>query len=432
MSHVQYAEPNPSTANIKVIGVGGAGGNAVNAMVNAGISGVDFIAVNTDVQDLDASLAHRKIQIGKNITRGLGAGANPSIGQQAVEESKDDVITAIAESDMVFITAGMGGGTGTGAAPIIAEMAREIGALTVAVVTKPFSFEGRPRREKAEDGLTRLRDAVDTLIVIPNDRIFAISEPNTPVTDAFLLADNILLQATRGISDLITEQGYINLDFADVKTIMLNMGDALMGSGTAKGSNRATIAAQEAISSPLLEGVSIKGAVGVLINISAGHSLTLQEVNEAAELIQDHVGEDSNIIFGMVIDESLGEDLRVTVIATGFNSDARQLKTLQKDTKASKRTFAKPVSEPVTKPVHRQQAAPSRPQNPEQLHIVPVENESEKAQPSKGKDDLASSFQMPTFTKKDDAKEPPKGKFEKPSSGPTDFDVPTFLRRSMD
>jgi cell division protein FtsZ len=431
MSLVQFGEEKSSTANIKVIGVGGAGGNAVNAMVNAGISGVDFIAVNTDVQDLEASLAHRKIQIGKNITRGLGAGANPNIGLQAIEENKEDVLAAIADSDMVFITAGMGGGTGTGAAPVIAEIAKELGALTVAVVTKPFSFEGRPRRQKADDGLAKLRDSVDTLIVIPNDRISAITNGNTTMIEAFLMADNILLQATRGISDIITEQGYINLDFADVKSVMLNMGDALMGAGMASGSNRATIAAQEAISSPLLEGVSIKGALGALINISAGNSVTLQEVNEAAELIQDHVGEESNIIFGMVIDPELGDNLRVTVIATGFNSDARQLKTLQKESKTESSPFAKPVvEEKVAKASQRPPIA--RPKDPEQLHIVPL-TEKEDIPTFMEKAESQKPFQAPVFpSKKNEDADIPSGKFEKPSSGPTDFDIPTFLRKSMD
>jgi cell division protein FtsZ len=427
MSFVQFGEPKASTANIKVIGVGGAGGNAVNAMVNAGIDGVDFIVVNTDVQALEASLAHRKIQIGKNLTRGLGAGANPSVGQQAVEENIDDVLAAITESDMVFITAGMGGGTGTGAAPVIAEAARNMGALTVAVVTKPFTFEGKPRREKADEGLERLRSAVDTLIVIPNDRIFAISEPNTPITDAFLLADNILLQATRGISDLITETGYINLDFADVKSIMLNMGDALMGSGTAHGSNRATIAAQEAISSPLLEGVTIKGALGALINITAGPSLTLQEVNEAATLIQEHAGDEANVIFGMVIDPNFGDELRVTVIATGFNSDARQLKTLQQTQKDERSFKPSQVEKHVPKPVKQ---AIAKNEHPEQLHIIPVDEDDVPAFLRKKPEAKPASERQPLSPF--DQKENPTDKFTKPSSAPTNYDIPTFLRNSMD
>jgi len=311
-------------ARMKVVGVGGAGGNAVNRMISAGLEGVEFISVNTDLQALEMSLATNRIQIGASVTKGLGAGANPEVGRRAIEEDRDQVAEALADSDMVFITAGMGGGTGTGAAPVIAEIAKETGALTVGVVTKPFHFEGQRRMSYAERGIVELKEKVDTLIVIPNQRLLEIVSKDVPLVDAFKVADEILLKATKGISDLITVPGLINLDFNDVKTVMAEMGDALMGTGSARGENRAAEAAQAAISSPLLENVSISGARGVLVNISGGPNMTLHEVNEATTIINEAAGEDANIIFGAVIDEKLGDELRVTVIATGLNGSGRE------------------------------------------------------------------------------------------------------------
>lgn len=305
-------------AAIKVVGVGGGGNNAVNRMISAGLQGVDFITVNTDAQALRLSRAEQKIQIGVKLTKGLGAGANPDTGKKAAEENKEDLARTLKGADMVFVTAGMGGGTGTGAAPIVAEVAKEIGALTVGVVTRPFTFEGRKRAEQAEAGINELRSKVDTLIIIPNDRLLQVADNKTSITEAFRIADDVLRQGVQGISDLIAVPGLINLDFADVKTIMLNTGSALMGIGRASGEKRASEAAKMAISSPLLE-TSIEGARGVLLNITGGANLGLFEVNEAAEIIASAADPDANIIFGAVIDECLQDEIRVTVIATGFD-----------------------------------------------------------------------------------------------------------------
>lgn len=314
-------------AKIKVIGVGGAGGNAVNTMIKARMEGVDFIATNTDMQALKANHAPIKIQIGRESTGGLGAGANPEIGRAAAMEDQKTLADSLAGSDMVFITAGMGGGTGTGAAPIIAKTAKELGALTVGVVTKPFSFEGKRRGRVAEDGVAELRDVVDTLITIPNEKLLSIADKDMTMLDAFKKADDVLLHAVKGISDLINVQGLINLDFADVRTVMNEMGMALMGSGVSSGEDRAIDAATKAISSPLLENVSIRGATGILINITGGPNMTLHEVNEASKLIQEEAHEDANIIFGAVIDESMSDEIRVTVIATGFNKGIRAVRS---------------------------------------------------------------------------------------------------------
>ncbi len=311
-------------AVIKVVGVGGGGTNAINRMVEAGIKGVEFIAVNTDAQALLMSDADYKVHIGVNLTKGLGAGADPDVGLQAAEESRGEIKEALQGADMVFITAGEGGGTGTGAAPVIAEIAKEeIGALTVGVVTRPFAFEGRKRAVQAEDGVKRLRDMVDTLIVIPNDRLLQVAEKKTSILDAFRIADDILRQGTQGITDLITVPGLINLDFADVRTIMQDAGSALMGIGVAAGDNRAHDAAKAAISSPLLES-SIEGAQGVLLSISGGSDLGLFEVNEAAEVVAAAAHPDANIIFGAVIDDSMMDQIRVTVISTGFEGRRKQ------------------------------------------------------------------------------------------------------------
>ncbi len=308
------------TATIKVIGVGGAGNNAVNRMIDAGIKGVDFIAVNTDRQALQSSRAKTKIQIGEKITRGLGAGANPDIGAQSAEENKAEVAEVLRGADMVFVTAGMGGGTGTGAAPIVAQAAKEMGILTIGVVTKPFTFEGKKRLSQAERGIESLKGKVDTLVVIPNDKLLQIIDRKTSIIEAFKQADDILRQGVQGISDLIAIPGLVNLDFADVKTIMLNQGMAHMGVGSATGENRAEDAAKEAIQSPLLE-TSIEGAKGVIINITGGEDLGLHEVNTAAELVQRSVDPEANIIFGTVTDPEMREEIKITVIATGFEKN---------------------------------------------------------------------------------------------------------------
>ena len=310
------------TAVIKVIGVGGAGNNAVNRMIENGIKGVEFIAVNTDRQALQISKASTKIQIGEKITRGLGAGANPDIGAQSAEESKNEITEALRGADMVFVTAGMGGGTGTGAAPTVAAAAKEMGILTIGVVTKPFTFEGKKRLSQAERGIESLKSKVDTLVVIPNDKLLQIIDRKTSIVDAFKMADDVLRQGVQGISDLIANPGLVNLDFADVKTIMLNTGMAHMGIGRASGENRAEDAAKQAIQSPLLE-TSIEGARGVIINITGGTDLGLHEVNTAAELVQRSVDPEANIIFGAVIDETLEDEIVITVIATGFEQELR-------------------------------------------------------------------------------------------------------------
>jgi cell division protein FtsZ len=310
-------------AVIKVVGVGGGGTNAVNRMVDAGLSGVEFIAVNTDAQALLMADADVKIQVGAQATRGLGAGADPEIGLAAAQESRDELKEALKGADMVFITAGEGGGTGTGGAPIVAELGQEIGALTVGVVTRPFGFEGRKRADQAERGIDQLRDRVDTLIVIENDRLLQVVERQTSVVDAFRMADDILRQGVQGITDLITEPGLVNLDFADVRTIMRDAGSALMGIGSASGENRAAEAARTAVSSPLLE-ASIEGATGILLNVTGPSNIGLFEVNEAAEVVTGAADQNANVIFGAVIDDSSGDEVQVTVIATGFGGQARR------------------------------------------------------------------------------------------------------------
>ncbi len=328
---IEFDEFAEMKAKMKVVGVGGAGGNALNTMVQAGLSGVDFIAVNTDAQALENNLAETRIQIGKNLTNGLGAGANPEVGRQAIEEDREEVMQALAGADMIFVTGGMGGGTCTGAAPVVAQMAKELGALTVGIVTKPFQFEGLKRMQRAEAGITEMRKSVDTLIVIPNQRLFAVVDKSTPLLDAFKVADQVLLHATKGISDLITVPGLINLDFADVRTIMSEMGDALMGTGYAKGEGKAAQAAHQAIASPLLEGVSIQGAQGVLVNISGGKDLSLHDVSEATSIILEEAGENANVIFGAVIDEKLEDEIFITVIATGFSAQAESCRYPRKE-----------------------------------------------------------------------------------------------------
>lgn len=313
-----------SVANIKVVGVGGGGGNAVNRMVSAGLNGVEFIAINTDAQALELSQAEYKIQVGQKVTRGLGAGGNPVVGQKAADESRDEVAAALEGADMVFITCGMGGGSGTGGAPIVAEIARQQGALTVGVVTRPFTFEGRRRWSQAEEGIKSFREQVDTLIVIPNDRLLTVVEKRTSIQEAFQVADDVLRQGVQGISDIITIPGLINVDFADIKAVMASAGSALMGIGHASGEGRAAAASKAAIASPLLE-ASIEGANGIIFNVTGGSDLTLFEVNEAAEVIYGVASPDANIIFGAVIDERLHGELKITVIATGFKDQKHPL-----------------------------------------------------------------------------------------------------------
>ncbi len=323
------------SAKIKVIGVGGGGGNVVDAMVRAEIAGVEFIVANTDAQALQRSIAPLKVQIGTKLTRGLGAGANPEVGREAAQEDRSRIAELLDGADMVFVACGLGGGTGTGAAPVIAEIAREVGALTVGVVTKPFSREGRQRQIKAEGGVEELKKVVDSLIVIPNDRLIGLAGKNMSILDAFKPADDVLRQAVQGLSDLITTHGVINVDFADVKSVMSERGMAMMGIGVAEGENRASEAAQQAISSPLLEDIDISGAKGVLVNISGSSSMTMPEFDEVSRIVHEKVHEDANIFIGLVVDEELGERIKVTAIATGFGDsferDKRHLRDLKKD-----------------------------------------------------------------------------------------------------
>ncbi|MDT8718137.1 cell division protein FtsZ [Clostridium sp. 19966] len=346
-------------AQIKVIGCGGGGNNAVNRMIVEGLKNVEFIAINTDKQALMLSNASQKIQIGDKLTKGLGAGANPEVGQKAAEESKEEISAAIKGADMVFITAGMGGGTGTGAAPVVAEIAKSMGILTVGVVTKPFPFEGRKRMLHAEMGIKNLKDRVDTLVTIPNERLLSMVDKKTTLIDSFKMADDVLRQGVQGISDLITIPGLVNLDFADVRTVMINKGLAHMGVGNASGDNRAQEAAKQAISSPLLE-TSINGATGVLLNLTGGADLGLLELNEAAEIVQQAADPDANIIFGAVIDENLKDEIRITVIATGFETEKRE---------ESKVEFK--TSEPVSHDEKKasEEAATTRSYDDEELQI---------------------------------------------------------------
>lgn len=348
-------------ATIKVIGVGGGGNNAVNRMIEHGVQGVDFIAVNTDAQALNLSKAEIRLQIGGKLTRGLGAGANPDVGKKAAEESREQIEEALRGADMVFVTAGMGGGTGTGAAPVIASIARDLGALTVGVVTRPFTFEGKKRATQAAGGIDAMKQSVDTLIVIPNDRLLEIVDKSTPMLEAFREADNVLRQGVQGISDLIAVPGLINLDFADVKTIMSNKGSALMGIGVASGENRATEAAKKAISSPLLE-TSIDGAQGVLMNITGGTNLSLYEVQEAADIVATASDQEVNMIFGSVINENLKDEIVVTVIATGFKEDVIQ-------PKAARPSFG--AVKPGLNSVKREQ--PKREENPQESLRQPAQ-----------------------------------------------------------
>ena len=389
-------------ANLKVVGVGGAGGNAVNRMITSGMQGVDFIAINTDAQDLENNAAENKIQIGKNLTKGLGAGAQAEVGREAVQTDQDAIEAILEDADMAFVTAGMGGGTGTGAAPMIAKLSREMGILTVGIVTLPFNFEGPKRMNRALEGIAELRKSCDTVIAIPNQKLMSIVDTDTTVVEAFKLADSVLHQAAKGISDLINVHGLINLDFADVQTIMKKMGEAIMGTGVAQGEERAVLAAQQAISSPLLDDASISGAQGVLVNITGSADLTLLEVDAATNIIFEEAGKDANIIFGAVIDPSLGDEIRVTVIATGFNQGQYV-------------SEKEPETEQVTAPIQR-----------------PTQ-------------ELLDQMNQPVFKQQDESKEPsveppqqeaPRPSFKFDDTNPAiygeDLDVPAFIRRQQD
>lgn len=399
---IQFDSLAEQSAKIKVVGIGGAGGNALNGMIEAGLTGVEFIAVNSDAQNLENNRAPSRIQIGKNLTKGLGAGANPEIGLRAAEEDKEAIINSLTGADMVFITCGMGGGTGTGAAPLIAEIAKDLGALTVGIITRPFTFEGTARQKNAEKGIEEMRKCIDTLIVIPNEQIFSIIDRNTPAISAFKVIDSILLEATRSISDLINNHGYINLDFADIRTVMLGMGDALMGTGVASGEGRAIAAAEDAISSPLLDGVNIDGALGVLINITGGSNFTLWEVNEAATIIQEAAGDMVNVIFGMVVDEGLTDDLRVTVIATGFNKEAK-IKTQLEAPKSVPKSFEPMDFSELDKPAFIRKNKEEKKVN---INI-----------PAVGKPQKTNVFTLEE---------------EELPEKPNELDTPTFLRKQMD
>jgi cell division protein FtsZ len=403
MALLEFDDERMQRARIKVIGVGGGGGNAINTMIESRLEGVDFIAANTDLQALEANQAPMKVGIGANLTRGLGAGANPDIGKNAALEDVAKITEVLEGADMVFVTAGMGGGTGTGAAPVIAQIARDCGALTVGVVTKPFSFEGKKRRKQAESGIDSLAASVDTLITIPNDRLLTIAGQKTTMLDAFRKADEVLLNAVQGISDLITVPGLINVDFADVRTIMSSTGRALMGTGRAAGERRAIEAAQQAISSPLLEDVSINGATGILINITGGPDLTLFEVNEASSLIQEAAHEDANIIFGSVIDATFTDEVRITVIATGFDQTQAQWED---------QNYGRQRSRPHQVPLSYPQRAAS----------------SEKVQPAEPRVDQGATTQ-PVRQANGRNYTPPPRVLASLSQDESEIDIPTFLRR---
>jgi cell division protein FtsZ len=415
-------------ARIKVIGAGGCGGNAVNHMIASGLQNVDFIAVNTDSQALQNNSATHRLQIGQMLTRGRGTGGNPEIGRKAALEDEDRLREELAEAEMVFVTAGMGGGTGTGSAPVIARIARESGALTVGVVTKPFQFEGRKRMGQADEGVRELKNAVDTLITIPNQRLLSIASRTTSLKEAFQKADDVLLQAVRGISELVTVHGLINLDFADVRSIMAEMGMAMMGAARASGENRAVEAAQRAISSPLLEDVSIKGARGLLINVTGGPDMSLYEVNEAASLIQEEAHEDANIIFGAVIDEKISDEIHVTVIATGFGEREHEWHAPRYS----------PSGTPVTAPV---QAAPTRPIELQPqlatMPAAPLPPPPPQSQIFHGKPVRRlglivdeSSLDIPAFKRRNE--QAPAGRGQDSLENDDKLDIPAFLRKLPD
>lgn len=390
----ELEETSAQNARMKVVGVGGGGGNAVNRMIEEQLGGVQFISVNTDAQALAASRSDLKVQIGRKLTRGLGAGARPEIGRQAIEENRDEVLQQLQGADLVFVTCGMGGGTGTGAAPIIAQMAKDIGALTVGIVTKPFLFEGRKRMKQAEMGIAELRRNVDTMIVVPNERLLAVVGKGIPFQDALKKADEVLLNATRGIASLITSTGIINVDFADVRTVMQNGGAALMGTGIGSGENRALEAAQQAISSPLLDNVSINGASGVLINILGGEDLTLGEATQISEIIHDAVGDDAQIIFGAGNDPKLKGEVRVTVIATGFDRAVTGEPVVDRGPAAQVLPFAQ--RRPASGATPAAAAPPAAPAHRPQPFVRPAPSQTGK--PATSPD--VSDMEIPTFIRR--------------------------------
>ncbi len=396
---IEMEEIRKTGANLKVVGIGGGGCNAVNTMIKSGLAGVEFIGANTDAQALAACTAPMKIQVGADLTKGLGAGANPEIGRNAILEDKDRIAEILSGADMVFITAGLGGGTGTGGAPVLSSIAKEVGALTVAVVTKPFLFEGKRRQRQAEEGMKELRKSVDTLITIPNQRLLNIAGREMSLLEAFRKADEVLLQAVKGLSDLITVEGLINLDFADVRTVMGEMGMALMGTGSASGEKRAVEAAQRAISSPLLEDITITGARGILISVTGGPDLGIYEVNEACMLIQEEAHEDANIIFGAVIDEKMKEEMRITVIATGFG-----------------RTDSIEESIPEQPPVTAER---------EKVVVNFTRKEENREIPAFLRTDKPNEIQ-------DRIARVARGRIPKNMAGEDEYDIPTFLRKQAD
>jgi cell division protein FtsZ len=401
---IEYTDKQDA-ARIKVIGVGGGGGNAINTMVAARIEGVEFIAANTDVQALAANKAALKIQLGRGASRGLGAGANPEVGRQAALEEREAIAAALEGADMVFVTAGMGGGTGTGGAPVVADVAKQTGALTVGVVTKPFLFEGNRRRKQAEAGLAELKAAVDTLIVIPNQRLISVAGENMAMADAFKRADEVLLHAVQGISDIITVHGLVNVDFADVRTIMSEQGMALMGTGRSSGERRAVEAMQAAISSPLLEDVSLDGATGLLVNITGGSNLTLFEVNEAVSMAQSAADPDANIIFGSVVDEGLGDEIRITVIATGFQARDGDKRAPARQVQVPVQVAQAPAAKAAPPPLpEAKQKEPIRLGQP----VAPVV--------------AAAQARVPVSVRREPAR-------FKPLEAEDQYDIPAFLRR---
>ncbi len=412
-------------ATIKVIGVGGAGGNAVNRMIAAGLRGTEFLIANTDIQALTGSMAQRKLQIGPNLTKGLGSGGDPTVGRRAAEEDEQAISDLLEGSDMVFITAGMGGGTGTGAAPVVARVARELGALTVAVVSRPFDFEGRRRGRQAEEGLDALRSEVDTLIVIPNQRLLHVVGKDTPLTDAFAVADEVLLKATKGISDLVTVPGLVNLDFADVKSIMAAQGNALMGTGRASGPERAAQAAHQAVSSPLLEDVSVAGAQGVLLNITGGRDLTLHEVNEASSVVMEAAGDDANVIFGAVIDPALDGEIVITVIATGFGPTEQRLAAIARGERmpAGATRTAHNLHAPARPSMHETRPAAGD-------FLVPAGGGAAVAAPEEDAEATSrEEMKRPAIWRRENdatMRRPARGNGER-----TRFEVPAFLRKNQ-
>jgi len=409
----EFEESATQNARMKVVGVGGGGGNAVNRMIDEHLEGVEFISINTDAQALLTSKSDLKVQIGKKLTRGLGAGARPEIGRQAIEENRDEVGRALANADLVFITCGMGGGTGTGAAPVIAELAREAGALTVGIVTKPFLFEGRKRMRQAEQGIADMRKNVDTMIVVPNERLLAVVGKGIPFQDALKKADEVLLHATQGISSLISVTGLVNVDFADVRTVMQAGGSALMGTGVGRGENRAMEAAQQAISSPLLDNVSVAGAMGVLVNITGGADLTLGEVHQINEIIHDAVGDDAEIIFGAVHEPAMQGEIRVTVIATGFDRAVASNNTTMTQHQKNEQHQQQHLQQ-TSAPVAMSKGSP----------VIPFPG----TRPARVIGNATRNTEAPPAP----TRAQPRPPAEKPSQDLSDMEIPTFIRRQMD